>query len=157
MRHKQEVDCIAGENRGQRVEEIRERVSGCGATHFAESILLTSLEMLEPSTAVQYVKGIGPRLAEVLGPKGIKNGRFPEKFITKIKTAYSGLLKEPDMTKEIEEGIPVKKVVAPPTTGVTRTGCQAPDCCSASSTFGPDGRQSSQEGSQDQQDCHHWR
>ena len=28
--------------------------------------------MLEPSTAVQYVKGIGPRLAEVLGAKGIK-------------------------------------------------------------------------------------
>jgi ATP-dependent DNA helicase RecG len=28
-------------------------------------------EMLEPSTSVQYVKGIGPRLAEVLGAKGI--------------------------------------------------------------------------------------
>jgi ATP-dependent DNA helicase RecG len=28
--------------------------------------------MLEPSTAVQYVKGIGPRLAEVLAAKGIK-------------------------------------------------------------------------------------
>jgi ATP-dependent DNA helicase RecG len=28
--------------------------------------------MLEPSTAVQYVKGIGPRLAEVLGAKGIR-------------------------------------------------------------------------------------
>ncbi len=28
--------------------------------------------MLEPLTAVQYVKGIGPRLAEVLGAKGIK-------------------------------------------------------------------------------------
>ncbi|HTR26148.1 MAG TPA: ATP-dependent DNA helicase RecG [Terriglobales bacterium] len=28
--------------------------------------------MLEPSTPVQYVKGIGPRLAEVLGAKGIK-------------------------------------------------------------------------------------
>src|ERR1700693_4550008 len=27
--------------------------------------------MLEPTTAVQYVKGIGPRLAEVLGAKGI--------------------------------------------------------------------------------------
>jgi ATP-dependent DNA helicase RecG len=27
--------------------------------------------MLEPSTSVQYVKGIGPRLAEVLGAKGI--------------------------------------------------------------------------------------
>jgi ATP-dependent DNA helicase RecG len=27
--------------------------------------------MLEPSTPVQYVKGIGPRLAEVLAAKGI--------------------------------------------------------------------------------------
>ena len=27
--------------------------------------------MLEPSTSVQYVKGIGPRLAEVLSAKGI--------------------------------------------------------------------------------------
>src|SRR5213078_2596073 len=27
--------------------------------------------MLEPSTAVQYVKGIGPRIAEILGAKGI--------------------------------------------------------------------------------------
>ena len=28
--------------------------------------------MLELSTSVQYVKGIGPRLAEVLGAKGIQ-------------------------------------------------------------------------------------
>ena len=34
-------------------------------------LLLPSLEMLEPSTAVQYVKGIGPRLAEILAGKGI--------------------------------------------------------------------------------------
>src|SRR5437763_16420287 len=27
--------------------------------------------MLEPSTAVQYVKGIGPRIAEILAAKGI--------------------------------------------------------------------------------------
>src|ERR1019366_6834647 len=33
--------------------------------------LLTSLTMLEPSTPVQYVKGIGPRLAEVLAAKDI--------------------------------------------------------------------------------------
>ena len=37
------------------------------------TLLLTSLEMLEPSTPVQYVKGIGPRLAEVLAAKGIAN------------------------------------------------------------------------------------
>src|ERR1700733_5097532 len=35
------------------------------------SLLLTSIGMLEPATSVQYVKGIGPRLAEVLGAKGI--------------------------------------------------------------------------------------
>ena len=34
-------------------------------------LLLTFAEMLELSTSVQYVKGIGPRLAEVLGAKGI--------------------------------------------------------------------------------------
>src|SRR5712675_1226743 len=28
--------------------------------------------MLEPSTAVQYVKGIGPRLSEILSAKGIR-------------------------------------------------------------------------------------
>ena len=34
--------------------------------------LLTSLTMLDPSTPVQYVKGIGPRLAEVLRAKDIR-------------------------------------------------------------------------------------
>jgi ATP-dependent DNA helicase RecG len=38
----------------------------------ARGSLLTSLEMLECSTAVQYVKGIGPRLAQVLATKGIE-------------------------------------------------------------------------------------
>jgi ATP-dependent DNA helicase RecG len=35
------------------------------------AVLLTSPQMLELATPVQYVKGIGPRLAEVLGAKGI--------------------------------------------------------------------------------------
>src|ERR1700682_2206802 len=39
--------------------------------HLLALVLLTSLKMLEPSTPVQYVKGIGPRLAEVLGAQGI--------------------------------------------------------------------------------------
>src|SRR5580704_845628 len=34
-------------------------------------LLLPSFQMLDPSTSVQYVKGIGPRLAEVLAGKGI--------------------------------------------------------------------------------------
>jgi ATP-dependent DNA helicase RecG len=29
--------------------------------------------MLEPTTPVQFVKGIGPRVAEILGAKGISN------------------------------------------------------------------------------------
>src|SRR6201998_4785893 len=29
--------------------------------------------MLDPSTSVQYVKGIGPRVAEILAAKGIRN------------------------------------------------------------------------------------
>jgi ATP-dependent DNA helicase RecG len=33
--------------------------------------LLPSLEMLEPTTPVQFVKGIGPRIAEILNAKGI--------------------------------------------------------------------------------------
>src|SRR6202051_4358400 len=34
-------------------------------------LLLASLKMLEPATPVQYVKGIGPRLAEILAAKGL--------------------------------------------------------------------------------------
>jgi ATP-dependent DNA helicase RecG len=34
-------------------------------------LLLPSLEMLEPTTPVQFVKGIGPRIAEILNAKGI--------------------------------------------------------------------------------------
>src|SRR5580698_6359562 len=35
------------------------------------SLLLTFVKMLEPSTPVQFVKGIGPRLAEILAAKGM--------------------------------------------------------------------------------------
>ncbi|MGB9235839.1 MAG: ATP-dependent DNA helicase RecG [Terriglobales bacterium] len=38
----------------------------------AVRFLLTSPEMLEPSTPVQYVRGIGPRLAEILAAKGLE-------------------------------------------------------------------------------------
>src|SRR5438270_9010822 len=37
----------------------------------APTHLLPSLEMLEPTTPVQFVKGIGPRIAEILFAKGI--------------------------------------------------------------------------------------
>src|ERR1700690_1090494 len=85
VRHEQKIDRVAGQDGGERVEKICQRVSGPAATHLVELPpagasrlaplgylgLLTSTEMLEPSTAVQYVKGIGPRLAEVLAAKGI--------------------------------------------------------------------------------------
>ena len=71
VRHEQEIDRVAGEDGGERIEKIRQRIPGRAAAHLSNFLLLTSLEMLEPSTAVQYVKGIGPRLAEVLAAKGI--------------------------------------------------------------------------------------
>src|SRR5205809_2281453 len=37
----------------------------------AFALLLPSLQMLELTTPVQYVKGIGPRLAEMLAAKGL--------------------------------------------------------------------------------------
>ena len=42
------------------------------AVNFFGFLLLTSPRVLEPSTSVQYLKGIGPRLAEVLSAKGIR-------------------------------------------------------------------------------------
>ena len=69
--HEQEIDRVAGKNGSECIEEIGQRISPGAATHVSNFLLLTSLEMLEPSTAVQYVKGIGPRLAEVLAAKGI--------------------------------------------------------------------------------------
>src|ERR1700691_3292942 len=35
-------------------------------------LLLTSLQMLQLSTSVKYVKGVGPKLAELLAAKGIQ-------------------------------------------------------------------------------------
>jgi ATP-dependent DNA helicase RecG len=46
----------------------RER-PGCGCVVAPANIL----QMLQPSTSVQYVKGIGPKLAEVLAAKGIQS------------------------------------------------------------------------------------
>ncbi len=59
--HQKKVRRISGQNGDQCVEEVSHR------RH-----LLTSPQMLELATSVQYVKGIGPRLAEVLGAKGIR-------------------------------------------------------------------------------------
>ena len=48
------------------------RTAGAGVvSHLPDTILVTFPRMLELSTPVQFVKGIGPRLAEVLGAKGL--------------------------------------------------------------------------------------
>jgi ATP-dependent DNA helicase RecG len=46
-------------------------LSECTLLESAHPLLLTSLTMLEPSTPVQFVKGIGPRLAEILAAKSL--------------------------------------------------------------------------------------
>ena len=40
-------------------------------SHLTRPLLLTSPQMLELATSVQYVKGVGPRLGEILANKGI--------------------------------------------------------------------------------------
>jgi ATP-dependent DNA helicase RecG len=96
MRHEQVVDRVACQDGEERVEEILQRlilgfVLNVGFTQakppspppsnatllalclplYLPLCLLPSLKMLEPSTPVQFVKGIGPRLAEVLAAKGL--------------------------------------------------------------------------------------
>jgi ATP-dependent DNA helicase RecG len=63
-RQEQEVDGVACQDRHQRFEEPP-------AHSLIMTPVLTSHQMLELHTAVQYVKGVGPRLAEVLAAKGI--------------------------------------------------------------------------------------
>jgi ATP-dependent DNA helicase RecG len=72
MRHEQIINCVAGENGRERVEKILHRRTFDKALTQADlQLLLTFFEMLDPSTPVQFVKGIGPRLAEILAAKGI--------------------------------------------------------------------------------------
>jgi ATP-dependent DNA helicase RecG len=84
MTHQEKISRVPDNNRYQGVNEI-----GYGLGHTSSIrrlyplrtarrtaatgfLLLTSLQMLQPSTSVQYVKGIGPKLAEVLAAKGIQ-------------------------------------------------------------------------------------
>jgi ATP-dependent DNA helicase RecG len=85
VRHEQVVDRVSGQYGQQRIEEIFHlRFIPLAATSFlpfclhgptVADILLRHPAniawMLELSTPVQFVKGIGPRLAEVLAAKGI--------------------------------------------------------------------------------------
>ena len=54
----------------------RTEVPGLGLERHADystpELLLTSLQMLQLSTSVKYVKGVGPKLAELLAGKGIQ-------------------------------------------------------------------------------------
>jgi len=76
MRHEQEVEGVACEHGHECVEKIFIVLVLIGVLPqpplLLALVLLTSLKMLEPSTPVQYVKGIGPRLAEVLAAKDIR-------------------------------------------------------------------------------------
>ena len=62
------VDSEAGQSK--RPDQESKARAGCPATT-ADIDPANIAEMLELSTSVQYVKGVGPRLAEVLGAKGI--------------------------------------------------------------------------------------
>jgi ATP-dependent DNA helicase RecG len=81
-------DKLIGTSRTRALPDIHRQITSAGAlrndiAQFVEChrrtkvancpppLLLPSLLMLEPSTAVQFVKGIGPRLAEILAGKGI--------------------------------------------------------------------------------------
>lgn len=70
--------------------------------------LVTSLEMLEPSTPVQYVKGIGPRLAEILSAKGIKTvddlvHYLPFRYEDRLNPRSVGELRAGEMATVIAE------------------------------------------------------
>ena len=60
--HEQKVDGISCQHSHQRAFEVRRQ---------RLVPLITSISMLELGTAVQYVKGVGPRVAEILAEKGI--------------------------------------------------------------------------------------
>jgi len=68
VRHEKEIDGVASEDCEEGIGESAQSPAAGQLCH----LLLTSTEMLEFSTPVQYVKGIGPRLAEILAAKGIE-------------------------------------------------------------------------------------
>jgi RecG-like helicase len=81
MWHEEEVNGVACEHGHERIEKIPHlfRLKSCPSLRFLapalrrnEELAANIPEMLEPSTPVQFVKGIGPRLAEVLAAKGIR-------------------------------------------------------------------------------------
>ena len=64
--------------------------------------------MLELSTQVQYVKGIGPRLAEVLATKGISTVEdllyyLPFRYEDRVNPRRIGELREGEMASVIAE------------------------------------------------------
>ncbi len=70
--------------------------------------LLTSLEMLEPSTPVQYVKGVGPRLAAILAAKGIETvddllHYLPFRYEDRLNPRSVGELRAGEMATVIAE------------------------------------------------------
>src|SRR5262249_24873662 len=62
MRHQEKINGIPCQHSYQRAREVRLQ---------SRAPLITSTSMLELATPVQYVKGVGPRIAEILAEKGI--------------------------------------------------------------------------------------
>src|SRR5262245_46111922 len=62
MRHQEKVDGVTRQHCYQRAREVRLQ---------SYPPLIPSTSMLELATPVQYVKGVGPRLAEMLAEKRI--------------------------------------------------------------------------------------
>ncbi len=73
--------------------------------------------MLEPSTPVQYVKGIGPRLAEVLGVKGI---RTVDDLLHYLPFRYEDLLNPRSVTELRTSAITV--AISPARSSATERG-----------------------------------
>ena len=70
--------------------------------------LLTSLEMLELATPVQYIKGVGPRLAEVLRAKGLETvddllHYLPFRYEDRLNPRSVGELRAGEMATVIAE------------------------------------------------------
>src|SRR5256714_7309870 len=79
--------------------------------------LLPSLQMLELATPVQYVKGIGPRLAEMLAAKGIQT---VDELLHYLPFRYEDRL-NPKGISELKPGEMASVIAEVRTSGLFRT------------------------------------
>src|SRR3989440_12508167 len=83
----------------------------------AFALLLPSLEMLELATPVQYVKGIGPRLAEILAAKGLHS---VDELLHYLPFRYEDRL-NPKGIAELQAGEMASVIAEVRTSGLFRT------------------------------------